>query len=305
MQTSEQATAGSLVWRLMLKWRAAVERALAPVGLTHAQYVLLASLRGLTWHGHRPSQRELADFAGLEPVFVSKLIRALERSGLVERATHPADPRAVQLRLTEHGVTVIDGAVTTVHRLQDELARPLGGVSGRRYRELTDMLRLLLGEQQPGEGDRNMTQATTALFGQDIGMASAAGRRLLTTVLDREAAAFPEWITLKLVNDEGVPVPRDDLVTRLANGVGLDPAAAGQVLAGLRSTGLLAESPAGVELTSDGQARFDRLFAQVLELSGEILAGLPAGDVAVARRVLADYTERANKLAAGPPLRNF
>jgi DNA-binding MarR family transcriptional regulator len=297
VQTSEQATAGSLVWRLMLKWRAAVERALAPVGLTHAQYVLLASLRGLTWHGHRPSQRELADFAGLEPVFVSKLIRALERSGLVERATHPADPRAVQLRLTEHGVTVIDGAVTTVRRLQDELARPLGGVSGRRYRELIDTLRLLLGEQLPGEGDKTMTQAKTTLFGQDLAVASAAGRRLLTTVLDREAAAVPEWVTLKLVNDEGAPVPRDDLVTRLANGVGLELTAAGEVLAGLRSRGLLAEDPAGVTLTADGQARFDRLFAAVLELSGDLLAGLPAEDVAVARRVLANYTERANALA--------
>ena len=44
---SVEPTPGYLVWRLSMKWRAAVDRALAPLGLTHAQYVLLASLYGM------------------------------------------------------------------------------------------------------------------------------------------------------------------------------------------------------------------------------------------------------------------
>src|SRR5215510_611887 len=100
---SERPTTGYLVWRLAMKWRTAVDRAVRPLGLTHAQYSLLASLSALTARGVAPSQRELADVTGLEPVYVSKLARALERAGLVARLDNPSDPRAFSLRLTPHG----------------------------------------------------------------------------------------------------------------------------------------------------------------------------------------------------------
>jgi hypothetical protein len=48
---SAEPTPGYLVWRLSMKWRVAVDRALAPLGLTHAQYVLLASLYGMEREG--------------------------------------------------------------------------------------------------------------------------------------------------------------------------------------------------------------------------------------------------------------
>jgi DNA-binding MarR family transcriptional regulator len=100
---SEGATPGFLVWRLSMKWRVAVDRAVAPLGLTHAQYSLVASLYGMQRSGLRPSQRRLADHTGLEALYVSKLARALESAGLVERTRDPRDPRAVQLALTEQG----------------------------------------------------------------------------------------------------------------------------------------------------------------------------------------------------------
>lgn len=96
-------TPGYLVWRLSTKWRVAVDRALAPLGLTHAQYTLIASLHGVWRSGYHPSQRQLADHTGLEPLYVSKLARALESSGLVRRTPDPADTRAVQLSLTPEG----------------------------------------------------------------------------------------------------------------------------------------------------------------------------------------------------------
>src|SRR3954447_5110108 len=113
-------TVGSLVWRLSMKWRAAVDRAVAPLGLTHAQYSLLGSLFGMNRSGLRPSQRELADHTGLEPIYVSKLVRTLDRAGLVERAEHPADTRAVQLTIPPHGTDIAEQAVAIVGELLDE-----------------------------------------------------------------------------------------------------------------------------------------------------------------------------------------
>ncbi|MET9504509.1 MarR family transcriptional regulator [Streptomyces sp. NPDC006622] len=141
---SEGATPGYLVWRLSTKWRVAVDRAVAPLGLTHAQYTIVASLHGMRRSGERPSQRRLADHTGLEPLYVSKLARALESAGLVERTRDPRDPRAVQLALTEHGQDVTRRAIKVVHGLLEQLMEPLGGLDSARTRAFTDELALLL-----------------------------------------------------------------------------------------------------------------------------------------------------------------
>jgi DNA-binding MarR family transcriptional regulator len=140
----EAPTPGYLVWRLAMRWRVAVDRAVAPLGLTHAQYSLLASLMGLQHAGERPSQRRLADFTGLEPLYVSKLARALESAGLIERTGHPSDTRAVQLSLTDRGRQVTGEAVVVVHRLLDQFLAPLGGQHSRRAQVLVRELSTLL-----------------------------------------------------------------------------------------------------------------------------------------------------------------
>jgi DNA-binding MarR family transcriptional regulator len=144
-----------LVWLLSTKLRAAADRALAPLGLTHAQYALLASLYGLSRDGTRPSQRELADFSGLEAMYVSKLARSLERDDLLVRAPNPADPRAVSLALTERGENVVSRAIAVVLTLQDELTAPIGGRGGARNRELIATLRTLLNEEQQASGENS------------------------------------------------------------------------------------------------------------------------------------------------------
>jgi DNA-binding MarR family transcriptional regulator len=135
---------GYLLWHLSLRWRAALDRALAPLGLTSSQYGLLASLVGLSRTGTRPSQRELADFAGLERMHVSRLIRGLERRGLVERAGNPADSRARQLMVTERGAEVVVVARRKVVELDEQRLAPLGGRGSARSAELTETLLTLL-----------------------------------------------------------------------------------------------------------------------------------------------------------------
>ncbi|TLS43565.1 MarR family transcriptional regulator [Streptomyces montanus] len=142
--TPEGATPGFLVWRLSMKWRVAVDRAVAPLGLTHAQYSLVASLHGMHRSGLRPSQRQLADHTGLEPLYVSKLARALEAAGLVERTRDPSDPRAVQLSLTEQGQEVTRRAIKVVHGLLEQLLTPLGGLDSQRAQAFSRELATLL-----------------------------------------------------------------------------------------------------------------------------------------------------------------
>jgi DNA-binding MarR family transcriptional regulator len=142
-------TVGYLIWHLSIKWRVAVDRALSPLGMTHAHYSLLASLYALSRRGARPSQRELAEFGGLEVMYVSKLVRGLERSGLLRRTDHPDDPRAFQLELTAQGADLVVNAATVVRQLYDQLLIPIGGRSSKRTTALMRLLETLL-EQAEG-----------------------------------------------------------------------------------------------------------------------------------------------------------
>ncbi|MEV8390179.1 MULTISPECIES: MarR family transcriptional regulator [unclassified Streptomyces] len=161
-KVSPGPTPGFLVWRLANKWRVAVDRAVAPLGLTHAQYVVVASLRGMQRGGERPSQRRLADHTGLEALYVSKLARALESAGLIERTRDPRDPRAVQLALTEQGQAVTRQAVAVVQELLQQLLEPLGGLDAPRARAFADELTTLLNVPlTPSVTNDESTQGTT------------------------------------------------------------------------------------------------------------------------------------------------
>jgi DNA-binding MarR family transcriptional regulator len=137
-----EPTPGYLVWRLSMKWRVAVDRALAPLGLTHAQYVLLASLYGMK---KPPTQRELADHTGLETLYVSKLARSLDADGLIRRDRDPDDTRAVRLALTDRGREVTRPAITEVSKLLGQLLAPLGGRDDPRAKAFIQDLTTLLG----------------------------------------------------------------------------------------------------------------------------------------------------------------
>ncbi|GLY30244.1 MarR family transcriptional regulator [Kineosporia sp. NBRC 101731] len=143
---------GHLIWRLSLRWRVAVDRALTPLGLTHAQYVALASLSALSTDGHAPSQRILADHTGLEPLYVSKLARGLEAAGLITREPDPADTRAVRLSLTPAGAEVTEKAVDVVRHLVAQLLEPLGGPESPRARQFREDLNTLLDLAPEPEG---------------------------------------------------------------------------------------------------------------------------------------------------------
>ncbi len=145
-------TTGALVWQLAMRWRSAVDRAVAPLGLTHAQYVALASLRGLTARGEKPSQRRLATWTGLGAIYVSKLVRTLERDGLIVRSPDPTDARAVQITLTERGRDTADQAIPIVRALDRELTAVLGGPGSDQVGALGDALRTLL-QTAPQPGD--------------------------------------------------------------------------------------------------------------------------------------------------------
>jgi DNA-binding MarR family transcriptional regulator len=154
------AATGALVWRLANRWRTAVDRAVSVHGLTHATYVVLTtlySLRGTTQAAGQPgppSQREIADASGMEPMYISRLVRSLETDGLIVRTRDERDTRVVRLELTRAGLEVVHPAMRTVQALLDELLAPLGGRSSdRTSRFVATLAELLDAPLNPGATD--------------------------------------------------------------------------------------------------------------------------------------------------------
>jgi DNA-binding MarR family transcriptional regulator len=116
---------GLLLWRVTNSWQAAIRAGLAPHGLTHVQFVLLASL---AWLGpdEEVTQTELAGFARTDIMMTSQVLRALEAKGLVTRERHPKDGRARIIRATEEGVALASRANRGVESIDRDFFGRLG-----------------------------------------------------------------------------------------------------------------------------------------------------------------------------------
>jgi DNA-binding MarR family transcriptional regulator len=118
---------GFLLWRVNLRWQRAMVAALRPLGLTHVQFVLLASAWWLTRvAGEKPSQRRLAEHAATNPMMTSQVLRALESRGLVNRAADPDDSRALRLAVTDAGARLAQKAIRVVEAADAEFFTPAG-----------------------------------------------------------------------------------------------------------------------------------------------------------------------------------
>lgn len=111
---------GFLLWHATLEWQRRVAAVLRPIGLTHVQFVLLASVRWIETRHGPPSQRELADHAGTDAMMTSQVVRTLERAGLLARTADLADARVKRLTTTPTGVDLAMRAVALVESADEE-----------------------------------------------------------------------------------------------------------------------------------------------------------------------------------------
>ncbi len=120
---------GFLLWQITNRWQAAQRAVLKPLGLTHVQFVLLASLTWLRSDG-TVNQRDLADHASIDPMMTSQVIRTLEARGLVERTEDPSDKRAWALSVTKEGVRLANRAIVVVESCDRAFFERLDDIPG-------------------------------------------------------------------------------------------------------------------------------------------------------------------------------
>ncbi|MEU3860698.1 MarR family transcriptional regulator [Streptomyces sp. NPDC028722] len=125
MTLTPGSSPGFLLWHATLRWQRDIAAALAPLGLTHVQFVLLACTWWLNTHGEHPNQQALARQAGTDVKMTSQVLRALEAKGLIEREIDPADTRAKRLRVTGDGAELAPRAIAAVEDVDARFFQPV------------------------------------------------------------------------------------------------------------------------------------------------------------------------------------
>jgi DNA-binding MarR family transcriptional regulator len=114
MSADPDDSPGFLLWHVTLAWQRDIAAALAPLDLTHVQFVLLATVWWLNARGENPNQLSVATQAGTDVKMTSQVLRKLEVKNLISRDVDPADTRAKRLKVTGRGAELAQRAIAVV-----------------------------------------------------------------------------------------------------------------------------------------------------------------------------------------------
>lgn len=133
---------GFLLQQITVMWQQKAKKLLsAKYKLTHAQFVILASIYWMQLHELSVTQIALSNHTKMEVMNVSQVLRALEKPDLVMRHTNKKDSRAKEVNLTKKGEELISKALEDINKLDDKF---FGVLSAEKDRELNLIFKKLI-----------------------------------------------------------------------------------------------------------------------------------------------------------------
>src|ERR1700704_4648517 len=94
---------GYLLHQLASAWRRQMNARLSEIGLTHTQFIFLIALAWLGRDGAKVTQKDLGHYHKASRALTSRVVRLLERNGLVVQRVKSGEARARVLTLTPEG----------------------------------------------------------------------------------------------------------------------------------------------------------------------------------------------------------
>jgi DNA-binding MarR family transcriptional regulator len=141
---------GFLLWKISNAWQRRQRTALQPFGLTHSQFVVLATA---TWFSAEETltQARISQLSGIDPMTTSQVLRALEAASLIQRVDHPTDPRAKSIVVTRAGRDLARKAIVVVEDTDAAFFEPLASDTAR----LVQMFQALVQGNDRMEADQD------------------------------------------------------------------------------------------------------------------------------------------------------
>lgn len=98
-----QESLGFLLWQTTISWQRKIKQILQAYELTHAQFVIMATLLWFESQDKTPTQALIARWSKLDKMSVSASLKELVQRKLIQRSEHKKDTRAKIVALTPHG----------------------------------------------------------------------------------------------------------------------------------------------------------------------------------------------------------
>lgn len=117
---NQDQSTGYLLYHLTMLMERKMKRELDKLGITHTQFVILASTCMLLEKNDSVTQIMIANQSEMDKMMVSKVLRTLQSKGLITRQEHLTDTRAKIILLTEDGIRLFQKAFVVVKQVEKE-----------------------------------------------------------------------------------------------------------------------------------------------------------------------------------------
>lgn len=105
---------GFLLWQTTMIWQRKIKKALEPYDISHAQFVIMATLMWFEAHAYDTTQILIVNWSKLDKMTVSKSLKKLVTLEYVNRIEHETDTRAKRVTLTRKGKEMVRKLVPIV-----------------------------------------------------------------------------------------------------------------------------------------------------------------------------------------------
>ena len=117
---------GFNLWQVYNIWHRRITQELNSVGLTHIQFVLLSVSQWLNEKEEEVTQVQIAQFAKIDTMMTSTVLRTLEGKNLIIRKNHKKDTRAKCVEVLDEGKEKLVEALKIVENVDREFFSILG-----------------------------------------------------------------------------------------------------------------------------------------------------------------------------------
>lgn len=132
---------GFLLWQTTTIWEREFRKALEPHDISHAQFVIMATLFWFEANKYDVTQVLIVQWSKLDKMTVSKSLKRLAELGYVDRAEHETDTRAKSVALTDKGKELVRKLVPVVEGIDGKF---FGRASEDERQDLIRILRKLV-----------------------------------------------------------------------------------------------------------------------------------------------------------------
>ena len=128
---------GFLLWQTTMIWQRQIKKALEPYDISHAQFVIMATLLWFNAHHYDTTQILIVNHSKLDKMTVSKSLKKMVSLGYVNRIEHEIDTRAKSVSLTDKGEEMVRILVPIVEGIDSAF---FGCASNKEQKNLISIL---------------------------------------------------------------------------------------------------------------------------------------------------------------------